>query len=79
MSVTTPGAYGNVTAVPVSVADQPAKVNPALVGAVGSATVPPLEKTLLETVDPPFELKVTALSKASQRANKVMFDVTPGA
>ncbi len=79
MSVTTPGAYGNVTAAPPSVADQPANVNPDLVGAVGSATVPPLAKILAVTSLPPFESKVTALSNASQRAYKVMAVVTPGA
>ena len=64
---------------PPSVADHPAKVKPVRVGAVGSATVPPLENTDAVTDEPPLESNVTALSSASHRAYRVMLFATPGA
>jgi len=78
ISVKTPGAYGNDIAEPPSVADQPANVNPDLVGAVGSETVPPLAYVPADTDDPLFELKVTTWLDAVQPAYKVMSFVTPG-
>jgi hypothetical protein len=59
MFCVTPGEYGNVTAEPPSVADHPANANPDLVGAVGSATLPPVVNEPFETDVPPFAEKVT--------------------
>ena len=57
MSVVAVGEYGNVTTVPPSVADQPARVYPARVGGVGAAEIdPPVVNDPLETDVPPFEL-----------------------
>jgi hypothetical protein len=78
ISVKTPGAYGNEIAEPPSVADQPANVNPDLVGAVGSETVPPLAYVPADTDDPLFEVKVTTWLDAVQPAYKVMSFATPG-
>ena len=50
------GEYGKVTTVPPSVADQPTKVYPALVGAVGAAEIePPVGNEPAVTAVPPFE------------------------
>jgi hypothetical protein len=59
MFCVTPGEYGKLTADPPSVADHPAKVKPVLVGALGSATVPPVVKDPFETDVPPFAVNVT--------------------
>ena len=57
MDVVAVGEYGNVTTVPPSVADQPARVYPARVGAVGALAIePPVVNDPLETDVPPFEL-----------------------
>ena len=60
----TPGAYGNISAPPPSVADHPAKEYPVRVGAVGSETVEAVKKLPLLTDVPPFASKVTAYSVA---------------
>jgi len=57
MSEVAVGEYGNVTTVPPSVADHPARVYPARVGAVGALAIePPVVNDPLETDVPPFEL-----------------------
>ena len=59
MFVVTPGAYGNTSAEPPSVADHPANEYPVRVGAVGSETVDAVRKLPLVTEVPPFASNVT--------------------
>jgi hypothetical protein len=70
--VTTPGEYGKVKTVPPSVADQPANVYPAWVGAVGAEAIdPPVVKDPEVTAVPPFESYVTVCEFPVQIANNV--------
>jgi hypothetical protein len=60
--VETPGEYGKEIAAPPSVADQPSKVYPLRVGAVGALAIDsPVIKESLVTAEPPFESYVTVL------------------